>query len=320
MSKSATIWMIIAAVLIVIGLILFAIVMTKYSWDFSKLSTTEYETNQHTLTDSFRDISIKTDTADIRFLPSENGECKIVCYEEKKVKHSVSVEDEVLTIRSVNEKRWFEHIGVNFNSPKITVYLPEKEYASLFVKESTGDVEISQDFRFENMELSTNTGRVSCYASASKLVKIVTDTGDIRIEKMTAGTMDLKVSTGKIDAKSITCEGDISIHVSTGKTALTDVTCNALISGGSTGDITLKNVIARQRFSIQRSTGDVVFDHSDAAELYVETDTGDVTGSLLTEKVFNTDTSTGKVRVPNSVTGGKCEITTDTGEIKIEIS
>lgn len=320
MSKSATIWMIIAAVLIVIGLILFAIVMTKYSWDFSKLSTTEYETNQYTLTDSFRDISIKTDTADIRFLPSENGECKIVCYEEKKVKHSVLVEDEVLTIRSVNEKRWFEHIGVNFNSPKITVYLPEKEYASLFVNESTGDVEISQDFRFENMELSTSTGRVSCYASASKLVKIGTDTGDIRIEKMTAGTMDLKVSTGKIDAKSITCEGDISIHVSTGKTVLTDVTCNALISGGRTGDITLKNVIARQRFSIQRSTGDVVFDHSDAAELYVETDTGDVTGSLLTEKVFNTDTSTGKVRVPNSVTGGRCEITTDTGDIKIEIS
>ena len=58
---------------------------------------------------------------------------------------------------------------------------------------------------------------------------------------------------------------------------------------------------------------------ADAGELHIRTDTGDVTGTLRTKKVFITETDTGKVEVPKSITGGECEITTDTGDIKIEI-
>ena len=71
------------------------------------------------------------------------------------------------------------------------------------------------------------------------------------------------------------------------------------------------------KFLIKRSTGDIRFDNSDATEIFVETDTGNVTGSLLTDKVFITQTDTGNVNVPKTVTGGRCEITTDTGNIKI---
>jgi len=81
----------------------------------------------------------------------------------------------------------------------------------------------------------------------------------------------------------------------------------------------LKNVIAAERFSIDRSTGDVNFDGCDAAEIYVNTDTGDVEGSLLSEKVFIANTDTGKKKVPNTVSGGRCEIRTDTGDIEITI-
>lgn len=58
----------------------------------------------------------------------------------------------------------------------------------------------------------------------------------------------------------------------------------SVISSGNTGDISLDNVIAAEKLSIERSTGDVKFKGSDAAELFVKTDTGDVTGSLLTSK------------------------------------
>ena len=51
----------------------------------------------------------------------------------------------------------------------------------------------------------------------------------------------------------------------------------------------------------------------------MKTDTGKVVGSLLSEKVFIAETSTGKVSVPKTTTGGKCEITTSTGDIKIEV-
>lgn len=72
-------------------------------------------------------------------------------------------------------------------------------------------------------------------------------------------------------------------------------------------------------FSIERSTGDVEFDGSDADEITVKTSTGDVRGTLKSEKVFLTDTSTGWINVPKTTSGGRCEITTSTGNIDIAI-
>jgi tRNA pseudouridine55 synthase len=51
----------------------------------------------------------------------------------------------------------------------------------------------------------------------------------------------------------------------------------------------------------------------------VKTDTGDVTGSLLTGKTFIPHSDTGKVVLPDSTLGGRCEITTDTGDIRITV-
>ena len=66
-------------------------------------------------------------------------------------------------------------------------------------------------------------------------------------------------------------------------------------------------------------TGDVTFDGCDAAAISVKTDTGDVTGSLLSNKMFVIDTNTGDVDVPETVDGGRCEIVTDTGDIELNI-
>ena len=81
----------------------------------------------------------------------------------------------------------------------------------------------------------------------------------------------------------------------------------------------MKNVVATGTISIKSDTGDVRFEGSDAIEISVKTDTGDVTGTLLSEKVFITETSTGSINVPKTTSGGKCEITTSTGDINIRI-
>ena len=51
----------------------------------------------------------------------------------------------------------------------------------------------------------------------------------------------------------------------------------------------------------------------------MRTHTGDVSGNLLSDKVFITETDTGRIDVPKTTTGGKCEIKTDTGDIRISI-
>ncbi len=319
MSKKMRIWLIVGASLILIGCIIFGSVMTMFKWDFSKLSTVGFETNEYEINDEFKNISLSTQTADIKFLPSENSKISVVCYEQKKVKHSVEVKENRLVIEAVDTRKWYEYIGINFGIPKITVYLPKGKYGALWVNAKTGDTLISEDFSFESVEISQSTGDVECLASASGNVKIKTSTGDINLKNASINELDLTVSTGHITAENISCNGDIKLRVSTGKTKFNNITCKNIISSGSTGDLTLNNVIADEKISANRSTGDVKFERCDAAELLVETSTGNVTGSLLTDKVFITETDTGKVNVPKSVTGGRCEIETNTGNINFVI-
>lgn len=322
MRTRTKIWLIIAVSLVLLGCILFAGVMTTLKWDFMELATVNYETNTYEISEAFDSISMNTDTADIAFAFSDDGKCRAECREKENAKHSVTVENSTLTVELIDERSVYDfigYIGLNFVTPKITVYLPKAEYAALSISESTGDIEIPKEFKFEGVDISLSTGDVDFFASASKMIGIKTSTGDIRVEDVSAGMLDLSVSTGEITVSNVVCKGNVKLNVSTGKTNLTDIECKNVISNGNTGEIFLNNVIAEETFSIERSTGDVKFDGCDAVEILVETDTGDVTGSLLTGKVFITQTDTGSVDVPKTAAGGKCEITTDTGDIKITI-
>jgi hypothetical protein len=302
MKTRTKVWLSIAACLVLLGCILFVGVMTTLGWDFTKLATVKYETNTYEISEEIENISINADTADIVFALSDDGKCTVVCHEEEKVKHSVTVTDGILTVECVDERTlrdFIGYIGLNFDRPEITVYLPQTEYASLFVKESTGDIRIPKDFSFGDADISLSTGDVSFDASVADTLKIKTSTGDIRVENISAGILDLSVSTGDV--------------------YLADIACKKLTSQGNTGDITLKNVIATERFSIERDTGNVKLEKSDAAEIFIETDAGNVTGTLLSDKKFIVETDTGHVSVPKTETGGKCEIITDTGDIRISL-
>ena len=319
MNKKTKIWLVTATSLVIIGLVMFAAVIYNYNWDFSKLNTGRYETNTYEISEEFSHISINADTSDIVFALSQDSKCNVVCYEQDNTPHSVTVKENTLTINQEDNRKWYEFVEINFSSPKITVYLPKTDYTSLFIKESTGDIEMPGKFKFEDADIELSTGDVNFSASCSKLIKIKADTGKIHIENTSVGALNLSTATGDIKISGVACEGDTSISVSTGKTDLTDFQCKNLTSDGNTGDMTLKNVIATEHFTIHRTAGKVQFKDCDASEIFVQTETGDVTGSLLTNKIFLAQTDTGNVNIPKTTDSGRCEIITDTGDIKISI-
>ena len=320
MKKSAIIWLIIAASLVVLGLFTVTASIALAGFDLSGFGTVQYETNSYEIDEEFSNISINADTTDITVKRSDDDKVRVVCYEESKIRHSVAVEHGTLTIEQVDERKWYDYIGIGFESTNVTVYLPDGVYGDLSVNIDTGDTEIGRDLLFESIDIDSDTGDVTNYAWATGTVKIKTTTGGITLEDVLAEAFDLTVSTGNIKATDVNCRGEIDHKCSTGKSFFENVNCESIISIGSTGDITLKDVVATKSFSIERSTGDVRFEGSDAAEIFVKTDTGDVEGSLLSDKVFLVETDTGDVDVPNTITGGRCEITTDTGDIAISVS
>lgn len=312
-------WIVTAFILLVAGAAILVFSMTMIGWDFGKLSTVKYETNEYEITDNFDSVSVKSDTEDIIFALSKDGKCRVICYEEEKDKHTVTVKDGVLAVEGQGGKKWYEHIGINFDTPKMTFYLPAEEYSSLIINGSTGDIEISKELRFENSDITVSTGDVRNYASVSGELRLHSSTGDIFTENISVGELSITVSTGAVTVENVKCAGNINLTVSTGEAKLSGIECKKMFSDGSTGDISMVNVIATEKISIERSTGDVDIDSCDAGEIFIKTDTGDVKGTLNSEKVFIVDTNTGDKDVPQTANGGKCEITTDTGDVRIKI-
>lgn len=319
MSKFTKIWLIIAASLVIIGATVFVGVMSMLKWDFRNFSTLKQETNTYEISESYKNISIITDTANITFIPTDAEKTSVICKEQQNLNHSVTIKDGSLTIELTDSRKWYQYISIGVNNSSVEIYLPEEEYAKLFVKNSTGKIDVREGFSFESIEIIGSTGKVHCAASASGAIAINRSTGDITLENLCADSLELSVSTGKINLSSVSVKNDINLRTTTGDIKLNDVTCKNLTSNGTTSDITLSGVIAESSFNIETDTGDVKFDGCDAAEIFVKTDTGKVTGSLLSDKIFFATTDTGKVDVPKSLTGGRCEITTDTGDISISI-
>ena len=256
------------------------------------------ETKTHEISEDFTNISIVNDTANVIFVPTD-GECKVVCEEKKNVNHKVEVVDGTLKIEVVDSRKFYEKM-FSFGGDKITVYLPKAIYGMVSIESDTGKVEIDG---------------INCNSFSLEV-----DTGDISLKNVSSeGPLDVKSDTGKVALEN--CRAStISIVSDTGDIKMSDVFCINMSSKANTGKTTMNNVIASGKLEISANTGDVNFEGCDGLEVYITTDTGDVKGSFLTAKIVFAETDTGKVDVPKLTSGGRCEITTDTGDIKITIN
>ena len=289
--------LLIAVALIVIGSLSLSISLALNSWDYAKITSKNYKNDSIDIYEPFDKISIDTDTSDIEFIRAQS-KCTVDFYQLENAEYSTYISNNTLYISAADSKSIFDHISfISSETVKIKIYLPESFYTSLQINDETGDIVIPNNFSFDSIDISTSTGDVSDNASA-KTIRISNQTGDTSLNNISAD--------------------HITLSCSTGDTILNDVTSEYINSSGSTGDLDLINVNATKTIKAERSTGDITLRNSDANELYLETSTGSVSGSLLSGKTFVTSSSTGNIDVPSS-SGGKCEIKTSTGDITITI-
>ena len=338
MSKAVKNWLIAAAALILAGTVVFAIALALCGGDITKLGTVDYVETTFEPSGDFENISVNVFTTDLKLLPSEDGKCRIECYEDEKVSHTAEVKDGALVIDTKDSRRWLGFISLSFKRPTMEIYLPKNEYEFLDIDTDTGAVCLPNNFTFESININGNTGSVVCYASAKKDMDFELDTGpillcdvsagDIRLQtdtgsiKLNGGTVaesiEVKTGTGFVNLENISC-GSIHAEADTGLVSLENTSCGDLYAETDTGYIKLENVVGSGKFELLSDTGHIDLNGCDAAELYIETDTGSVSGELLTNKIFFAESDTGHVSVPKSMTGGRCEIKTDTGSIEMSV-
>ena len=169
----------------------------------------------------------------------------------------------------------------SFKSPKITVYLPAGTYESLKADINTGDLTADKALVFDTAEIELSTGDLTMSGVQTRAITVHGGTGDIRVSDMAPETMTVTLSTGKIVLSNVVCSGDLRCE-------------------STTGDIRLSDV--------------------DGANVYLKASTGDITGTIRTDKTFYASASTGDVKVPSGTTGGRCEASTSTGDIRLSVS
>lgn len=140
----------------------------------------------------------------------------------------------------------------------------------------------------------------------------------VYLPKSEYGLLDIKTTTSDIIIPADFKFNDVNIKNTTG-----DVYCDCSVVNNTnvkatTGDVIVKNNFSN-KLNISLTTGDVKLDNIDPKEIFVKTTTGDIDGMLLSDKVFKTQVTTGDISVPNTNTGGVCDLKTTTGDINIKI-
>ncbi len=310
---------IIAAVLLMAGgLALSLTAFAMIGGDIVKLNTMTFTETTYTTEDRFDSIYIEGAECDVRFAASEDGLCRVDCVESEKIYHTVAVEDDTLTIKRVDARKWYERIGIYWGSMKITVYLPETEYDRLYVRTLSGDIEITAPYRFNTAEVYGTSGDVRFSAAVNHELNVKTVSGDLTVRGVKASRLSARSTSGDVSLSSVEAAIALQMKATSGNLTLTDAACGALTTDCTSGDTALTDVDA---YSIESNSvsGDIKLLRCDASTLSLKATSGDVYGSLLSDKIFSTETTSGNVQLPPSTTGGVCKIKTVSGDIRITI-
>lgn len=243
--KQTKVWLVIAGFLILAGLIVHSV-----------LHNGSYETNTYEITESFHNLSINTDTADITFALSEDGKCRVQCYEEEKVKHCVTIREDTLVIEVVNSKSWYDYIGINISSPKITVFLPKAQYDSFLIDVSTGNVRIG-NLSVKELNISVSTGDVTLANLPCNNLTSTGSTGNVHLDHVTAAQkLSIERSTGNV--KFDGCDAaEIFVETDTGNVTGSLLTEKIFFTHTDTGRIDVPQSVTGGKCEITTDTGNI---------------------------------------------------------------
>ena len=358
MKKAKKIAIIVAVSMIAVGLVSIVGSLAFVRFDATKLNTMEWETKTYAVEEPFTNISVLGGDATVGIVPATDGKCKVVCTENDVIYDKVAVVDNTLTIERVDESEWYHNIGVHFGEIEITVYLPEREYETLFIDNSSGRIDVQGDFTFAEAEVSNTSGKTNFMADVEGTLKVENTSGGIYVGDNSVGDLWVKGTSGIIDVTSvcaagnvevngssggigvskvecvnlsvenssgvmhlseIVATGDVNVEGSSGGLHIDDVECANLIGSNSSGKINCADVIATGDINLKNSSGGIALEACDATNLKLEATSGSIKGTLLTEKIFQANATSGSVKVPETTSGGVCEVTTTSGSIQMSI-
>lgn len=202
MKKSKKFFIILAIVLICLGLVTSFSAFYAVNFDVESLYINEHISESKTIDESFDTVNLTADSIDVNFVVSENDACKIEYSDIKQAKYDISVDEGVLNIKRVDNRKWYEYIDIlDFNN-SLTVAVPKDKIKSLCINLQSGNVTAENISVFGDMDIKTQSGNVTLKNVDTKgKMNIETSSGKIKFDLCSANGVSAKTKSGDVTGK-----------------------------------------------------------------------------------------------------------------------
>lgn len=293
---------------------------------------------KYDISDFFDDIFVSVINADIKVKASENGEYGVEFFGEEAEEPTVSVQNNTLSVISNEQSKSFFNKFM-CSDAVVTITLPERKFSELSLSSKNGDISVLPGLEFERAKCESVNGNIKIESQVRKKSKFKTMNGDATVKFLACEEITVVAVSGDITCSFLENSGSIDIKTVSGDIALTAVKAvslqlkstsgdillskaelsSELYADSVSGDISLKEIKA-DSINAKTTSGDISLIKSDASSLLFKSSSGDISGSLLSEKRFTAQSTGGDIRVPGSSGGGTCEARTISGDIKFTIA
>ena len=178
--------------------------------------------------------------------------------------------------------------NVNIRSATGNVHLSNMDMSMLDVDLNTGNVRLSRINITNNLDINTDTGKITLDLVTAIDMNLESNTGSIDMDDLTGSSLIVNSDTGTIEVKSSTIINQVDLETETGNVKVYMTTASGYNLSSATGSVTVTLTNLDQiRFDLQTSVGDIEIDGADQGTRHT-TSTGSI---LLKARVSTGDIS-----------------------------
>ena len=340
--KPKFIVMIAAGGLILIGGVMCLVALAGVGFRFEKLMETEVMVEKtYVVEEDFNNVDLTVGSQKVKIVKSEEDRTSFVCYESESIVFDVKVENDTLKIEQKDTGKFKFAAVIDGLEKEDYLYLPKDVYEKLNAHCSSGDIDLTGGIEFGDSTLEVGSGNINIYNTKMAAMDTHCSSGDIKVERSSATRANLHCGSGDVNVDGFTVEGECEVDVSSGNCKFQNGKMGSLDAHCGSGDIELTSVDVAENFKgktssgslnfmkviaggdmeLISSSGDIELSECDGANLKIKASSGSVSGTILTEKIFDIHVSSGDVTVPEDGTGenvGSCTINVGSGDVELK--
>lgn len=296
-------WLMIAAALLLVGLMLVLSVLAFYWGDWTAFNTAEpmEPVNQSVAGGEVTKLQVELDNEDVRLVHTEDDSFHVQWYEGSSPRFQLELgEDGTLKIEQSSFSEPLVQIDFSAVSRALLIEVPASFTGTTELTNTAGDIAI------RDLDLP---GNLRCNSTSGSV-----DLRDVGV----AGDLEAETVSGEIQALGVSTSGTMTMISTAGDQQITRLQAKTLYLHSTSGQMELGQLQVSDDLTIGTTSGDVIWQDLDAEQIQISTTSGEVEGMLSGHYQVVAESTSGEIDVTGAVMGTRlATIQTVSGDIKI---